>query len=85
MSAHPNPQPDPRVGELEEQLAFAERDRDRLREEATELSRQLVALEHRLARLEDMFGTLSGRMNELVDRGVERPPHAAGPAPDPNP
>lgn len=83
MSAH-HPSNDP-AERLEEQLAFGERDRERLRQEVTELSRQMLALQHRLARLEEMHGTLSGRVSELADRGVERPPHAAGPAPDPEP
>ena len=76
------PRPDensPRLDALEESLAYTERQNEQLNEVVTDLGRRLVDLSDRLQRAEAKLGTLTDRLGEMEDRGLEPPPHSAGP------
>lgn len=74
--------PDPaasRIDALEESLAYTDRQAEQLNDAVTDLGKQLVSLADRMARVEARLGTLTDRLGEFEDRGVEPPPHSAGP------
>ncbi|MFG0305550.1 MAG: SlyX family protein [Phycisphaerales bacterium JB040] len=76
------PRPDensPRLDALEESHAFNERQTEQLNEVVTDLGRRLSELTERLQRVESRLGTLTDRLGEMEDRGLEPPPHSAGP------
>ena len=77
MSDHSAPEQE-RIDKLEESLGFIEHDGTKLRDQIDDLSRavfdltqRLDSLETRLVELRDQVGT--------EDRGLEPPPHSAGP------
>jgi len=76
------PRPDensPRLDTLEESLAYTERQNEQLNEAVTDLGRRVVELTERMQRVEARLGTLTDRLGEMEDRGLEPPPHSAGP------
>lgn len=70
---------DSRLARLEEGQAFGERRAEVLHEEVAALGRRVHELTRRLEAIERRLESVDTKVGELSDRGVEAPPHAAGP------
>jgi len=68
-----------RVTSLEDALAFADRRHEHLDEALTEVGQRVMSLIARLKKIEARLEGVADRVGEFTDRGVEAPPHSAGP------
>lgn len=81
MPEHQNPNTtsgDQRVAKLEESLGYIEHDGSKLRDQIEQLSRAVYAITTRLDTLESRLVELRDQVG-TEDRGIEPPPHSAGP------
>jgi hypothetical protein len=75
-SDQPHPQTDRRLTSLEEASMFLEQANADTREAAEEALRRVLALERRLASMEERMGSLVQGEPDLPP--IEKPPHSAG-------
>ena len=76
----PPPEPnDHRLNTLEESLAFTDRQTEQLHEAVADLGQRVMTLTERMQRIEQRLGSITERLGDFEDRGVEPPPHSAGP------
>lgn len=68
-----------RVASLEDSLPFADRRSEQLDEALTELGQRVMLLVARVKKIETRLEGVADRVGEFADRGVEAPPHSAGP------
>jgi len=68
-----------RITDLEQAHAFAERQNEQLNESLTEIGQRVMSLVARVKKLETRLEGVADRVGEFTDRGVEAPPHSAGP------
>lgn len=70
--------PDPSSGTISESIGFIEREQAKINDQISEFSLAVYQLTQRLERLESRLLDLSTKI-ESEDRGLEPPPHSAGP------
>ena len=75
---HQHPNGTARIDKLEESLGYIEHDGSKLRDQIEELSKAVFSLTQRLDTLESRLVELRDRVG-TEDRGLEPPPHSAGP------
>ncbi|MFT5425029.1 MAG: putative coiled-coil protein SlyX [Phycisphaerales bacterium] len=68
-----------RIADLEHANAFSERQNEQLNEALTEIGQRVMSLIARVKKIETRLEGVADRVGEFADRGVEAPPHAAGP------